>query len=81
MKVIHSLVEWRDVGGRIRKAGAAFVPHYEPGDLRQLFGDGCDRARGFVDRSTLLNQPGFHTSVVSPSPNSRYASRTEPLRA
>jgi len=31
--------------------------------------------------STLLNQPGIQTSVVSPCPNSRYASRTSPLRA
>ena len=31
--------------------------------------------------STLLNQPGIQTSVVSPARNSRYASRTSPLRA
>ena len=37
--------------------------------------------RGSSYISTLLNQPGIQTRVVSPSPNSRYASRTSPLRA
>jgi hypothetical protein len=58
VKVIHSLVERRDMGGGVGESGAALVPHDESGRFRQLFGDGCDRTCRFVDEVDVTEPTG-----------------------
>jgi hypothetical protein len=48
VQIVHSLVERRHMGGRIREAGAALVPYDHPGGLGQLFDERGDLTRGFA---------------------------------